>query len=145
MLFLFTKFCLQNRALFCDLMYSCSKFTFARWSEVKTRFDESPLPVKLRPFVATGRNLVNTSWRLPFLLPFYAIAEERNKFYIERMLRRLSITDSHLNSRDRRRRWESLGGSGRRLSSFPYSVISSLGSDVRAPIYLRIERHSLNV
>ena len=93
----------------------------------------------------TGRYFDSTYWRVFFLLPFYEIAEDMNIFSIDIMLKSDNIIDSHLNYRERSRRWDSLGGRGSLLSYLPYYVIYSRGSGVRAPSYLNIDRHYLNV
>lgn len=120
-LFLLTKFCLQKRTLFWASTYSCSRLTFARWSEVNTRLLAGLL--LLISFVSvevTGKKRVSTSWRLVFLFPLSETAEDRNKFYIERILMRLSMIDSHLKSKAKRSKWDNLGGKGSLLSSLPY-------------------------
>jgi hypothetical protein len=78
-----------------------------------------------------GWYLVSTSNRPVLLFPRSPTAVERNMLSMERMLIMLSISPSHLYSRDNSSRWARRGGIGILLTYLPYGVISSRGSGVR--------------
>lgn len=70
--------------------------------------------------LTTGWYLERTSKRPVLRFPRSATEVERKRLSMERMLIMLSISPSHLYSKERRRRWDSLGGRGMVLTYLPY-------------------------